>query len=65
MTPAVRALLHAAAVACSPLVGLAALLAGNHVAAAIAGVTFAAQLAAAWRMRSGPRRPLRIPRRAG
>ncbi len=65
MKAAVRTLLYAAAVACSPVVGLAALLAGNYVAAGIAGVTFAAQLAAAWRMRPGPRRPLRIPRRAG
>lgn len=65
MRRAVRAGLYVGAVACSPMVGVAALLSGNYVAAGIAGVTLAAQLAAAWRMRPGPRRPLRIPRRAG
>ena len=59
-----RAALHAVAVASPAVVGLAALLADNWLAAAVAGVTFVGQLLAAWHTRRGPRRPLRIPKRA-
>ena len=65
MTRRLRAVLHAVSVASPAVVSLAALLAGNRMAAAVAGVTFAGQLLAAWHTRRGPRRPLRIPRRAG
>lgn len=64
MTAAVRSFLRVAAVTMSVMVGLAAVLAGNALAACAAAVTVAAQLVAVWRARPGRRRPLRIPRRA-
>lgn len=63
MTPRLRHVLHAMAVVMPAVVGMAALLAGNRLVAAVAGVTFAGQLLSAWHTRRGPRWPLRIPRR--